>query len=128
MLRSHRLHKTVSHKIIYRIIALVQVIVMAMIAVPACCYELEPDHKKTSFSQNVNAIDAGHDKCPCCPDENEADSENCSTCSYCSYYVPLTPTISTNYYPSAGRLISREQFTKLPEVNIPIFVPPQNLA
>jgi len=103
---------------------------MLMLAVPVCCYELDPDREKVSVSQIAKANDADHDKCPCCPDENKADSGNntCSTCSYCTYYAPLTPLISANYNPSVAPLISPERFTMLTDVHIPIFVPPQNLA
>jgi len=109
---------------------LVQVIVMVMLAVPACCYELEPDHGKASISQTAKTNDADHDNCPCCPDEDNTDSNNdsCSSCSYCSYYAPLTSQISTHYDPSVAPLIFPEQFTKLSDVHIPIFIPPQNLA
>jgi hypothetical protein len=122
------LHNIISQRLYRRTIALVQVIVMVMLAVPACCYELESDHEKSSISQTTKAHEADHDKCPCCPDEKTTDSDTCSTCSYCSYYAPLTPLISTKYDPSVAPLISPEQFTKLTDVHIPIFVPPQNLA
>lgn len=124
------LHNNISQRLYRRIIALVQVMVMVMLAVPACCYELEPDHEKSSISQTAKANEADHDKCPCCPDENKADSDNdtCSTCSYCTYYAPLTPLISTNFDPAIAPLIFPEEFTKLPDVHIPIFIPPQNLA
>ena len=107
---------------------MVQVVVMVMLAVPVCCYELVPEEEKTAISQTAKAIDDDHDECPCCPDENKADAGSCSTCSYCSYYAPLIPALSTNYDPSVAQLIFREQFTKLLDVHIPIFVPPQNLA
>jgi hypothetical protein len=124
------LHNIISRRLYRRTIALVQVIVMVMLAVPACCYELEPDHEKSGISQSANANDADRDKCPCCPDENKADSDSdtCSSCSYCAYYAPLTPLISTNYNPSVAPLIFPEEFTKLSDVHIPIFIPPQNLA
>jgi|SRR6185369_5933255 len=113
-----------------RVIALAQLLVMLMLAVPACCYELEPDHEKASFSQTSTANNADHSNCPCCPDENKADSDSdtCSTCSYCSYYVPLTPLISADYDPSVTQLIFTEKFTKPADVHIPISVPPQNLV
>ena len=125
-----RLHNIVSRRIYRRTIALVQVVVMVMLAVPACCYELDYDHENASVSQTIKANNADHDKCPCCPDENKADSNNdtCSTCSYCTYYTPLTTVISINYDPSVAPLIFQEQFTKLTDVHIPIFVPPQNLT
>ena len=119
-----------SRRLYLRIIALVQVIVMVILAVPACCYEVEPNHEKVSVSQTAKTVDADHSDCPCCPDENKTDSDtdSCSTCSNCSYYAPLTPVIAFNYDPLITSLKTPEQFTKLTEVHLPIFVPPQNFA
>lgn len=125
-----RLKKIINPLLFRRAIVLIQVIVMVMLAVPVCCYELEPDHEKVSASQTAKSIDANHDECPCCPDENNSESNNdtCSTCSYCTYYAPLAPLISTNYNPSVAPVIFPEEFVKLSDVHIPIFIPPQNLA
>lgn len=109
---------------------MVQIMIMVMLAVPACCYELEPDHEKAGIGQSMKTTNADQDECPCCPDENTTDSnaDTCSTCSYCSLYAPLIPVISTNYDPAIVPLIAPNQFTKLTDVHIPIFVPPQNLV
>ncbi|MBC7961609.1 MAG: hypothetical protein H7Y05_01550 [Steroidobacteraceae bacterium] len=124
----NRLHNGLSRRLYRRTIALVQLLVMLLLAVPVCCYELAPEQEKSAISLTAGAADADHDECPCCPDENKSDADNCPTCSYCSYYAPLTPTLSTKYAPSIVQLICREHFTKLPDVHIPIFVPPQNLV
>jgi hypothetical protein len=124
----NRLHTIFSFRRHFWAIAVVQLLVMVMFAVPVCCYELEPDHEKAGISQSAKSNDAEQNKCPCCPNENKADSANCSTCGYCSYHGPLTTVNSTDYIPSTAQLVSREQFSMLPDVYIPIFVPPQNLA
>lgn len=110
-----------------RAIALVQLLIMGMLAVPVCCYELGPELGKSAISLTAGPI-VDHDECPCCPDENKTDADSCPTCSYCSPYAPLTPKLSTNHVPPGAQLIFREQFTKLPDVHIPIFVPPENFA
>lgn len=108
---------------------MVQVVVMLMLAVPACCYDPKPDHEKVSISQTAKTTDTDRSNCPCCPDEGTSDSEDgCSTCSYCTCYAPLTPVISSNYDPSITPLNIPEHFTKLTDVHLPIFVPPQNIA
>ena len=124
------IHIFISKQLNRRIIALIQVIVMLMLAVPACCYDQEPDHEKVSINQSTKTTDTDHNNCPCCPDGNKTDSDNdsCSTCSYCTYYAPLTPLIFTSYNPSVAKLVFSERFTKLSDVHIPIFIPPQNLA
>lgn len=124
------LHNIVSRRLHLRTIALVQLLVMVLLAVPACCYEVETGHEANSIGTTAGANDVDHGECPCCPDENKSgsSSDTCSTCSYCNYYAPLIPVISTNYEPSVTQLIIPEQFTKLTDVHLPIYVPPQNLA
>ena len=124
----NRLHNIRSRRLYCRAIALVQLLVMVMLAVPVCCYELAPAQEKSAITLTAGAIVIGHGECLCCPDENKRDADSCSTCSYCSYYAPLTPELSTNHIPPGAQLIFREQFTKLPDVHIPIFVPPENFA
>jgi hypothetical protein len=124
----NRLHNIISRRLYRRAIALVQLLVMVMLVVPVCCYELGPEQGKSAISLTAGAIDVDHDECPCCPDENKTDADSCSTCSYCSYYAPLKPELATNHVPPLAQLDFREQFTKLPDVHIPIFVPPENFA
>lgn len=130
MLTYIRLPNTVSRHLYRRTIALVLLLVMVVLAVPACCYELALEQEGSCLSQGPEAVDTEHDSCPCCPDRDNTgtDTDNCSTCSYCSFYVPLTATPSSNYSPSVTQLTGREPFTKMPEVHISIFVPPQNRA
>jgi len=111
-----------------RLIALVQLFVLVMLALSAFAHEPSSERGTSSVSLTAEADEAGGDECPCCPDENKSGDESCSTCSYCSCYAPLTLALSIDYYPAVAELIPREPFTKLPEVHIPIVVPPQNLA
>src|SRR6185369_2347690 len=99
MLSLNRLHHIISQLLHRRTIAVVQLLVMVSLAVPACCYELEPDHETKSIGITAGANDVNHEKCPCCPDDKTADTDNCSTCSYCSYYVPLTPLVFIKHNP-----------------------------
>ena len=124
----NRLHSIRSRRHYCRATALVQLFVMVMLAVPVCCYELGPEQGKSAISLTAGAVDVDHDECPCCPDENKTGADSCSTCSYCSYYAPLTPELSTNHIHPGAQLIFCEQFTKLPDVHIPFFVPPENFA
>jgi hypothetical protein len=128
MIALHGLHKLISKSLFRRAIALVQFVVMVMLAVPVCCYEIGPEQGKSNVSLSAAAFDTNHDACPCCPDEQEAADDDCSTCRYCSFYTPLTSGLSLAYAPSEAQLHFHEPLTKLLEVHIPIFVPPQNLA
>lgn len=124
---SKSLHKFNSGCLHRRLVALIQVVVMLMLALPIYCYgELSSPEKTTKVSTS-EAADV--DKCPCCPDEDRSDSDNCSACSYCSPYGPIfQQPPSTFYAPSVAQLTPCEQPTRLPDVHIPIFVPPQNFA
>jgi len=111
-----------------RPIALAQLLLMVMLAVPVCCYELTPGHEDSVISFSAPSRDAAPDNSPCCPAENRADADNCSTCGYCFNYAAFAPERSPNYYPAVSHLLTGEPFTKWLDVQIPIFVPPQNLV
>jgi len=128
MIISSQLHIIFSRRLYCKAIAVAQLIVMVLLAAPACCYELEPCHEKAGTNHSAKSNDAGRDKDPCCPDENKSDFDNCSTCSCCAAYAPLTQVISAHGDPSIAQLISPEPLSILPDVNIPIFIPPQNLV
>ncbi len=123
-------HNIAFQRTILRTVATFQVVVLLILAVPVCCYEIKPVHDKAGIVQAADAASMDRDVCPCCPDENTGDSEDhgCSTCSYCSCQALLLPVVITKYEPSTTPLIATEQFTKLADVHIPIFVPPQNLV
>jgi len=111
-------------------IALFQVLVLLALAVPACCYEPQSGHESAGISRGAETPNDSQDACPCCPDEGqpESDTDTCSTCSYCTFHVPMTAQVSASYAPSTSPLIVLERLTRLPEVHIPILVPPQNLV
>lgn len=123
-----QLHQIISRGLHLKAMALLQLMIMLSLAVPACCYEVDPGHLESGSGLTAGAADRGQDECPCCPDEQDTSSSDCSTCLYCSCYAPLSQTVSTGYAPSTTALISLERSTKLPEVDVPIFVPPQNLV
>lgn len=111
-----------------KMIAVIQLIVMVMLALPGYCQEPVPETEKSSISQHFDCGDTGDDSCPCCPEGKGDDSDSCSTCGYCSYYAPLLYIPSFRYLPSVAELVLLEKFNKLSDVDIPIFVPPQNLV
>jgi len=111
-----------------RAIALVQLIVMVVLALPLCCSAMGPEQSESGLKVAAGAVDGGHDTSPCCPDEDGPKSDNCSACSYCSTYTSLIPLFCLRYAPYEAQLVSRNGSTNLAEVHIPIFVPPQNHA
>ena len=123
-----RFHNIISRRLYCRAIALIQLLVMVMLAVPVCCYELAREQGQFVISLTAETTAVGHDECPCCQDESKTDVDNCPTCSYCSYNAPLPPELFISPIPSRAQLIFCEQFSKLADVHIPIFVPPENFA
>ena len=109
-------------------ISLVLLLVVVMLAIPASYLNVVKAVESSAMLTTTGSVDGDHKDCPCCPGENSTDTDDCSKCSYCSVTPTLAPTFSTAYTPVVTYLISREQFTRLPEVHIPILVPPQNIA
>jgi hypothetical protein len=70
------------------------------------------------------------DQLPCsdCPCSGANHSECDSTCSCCSAMAPLPQLFSWNYAPTVEQLTATEPYWTLPQVYLPIFVPPQNLS
>ena len=77
--------------------------------------------------EQVSAISAA-DGCPCCP-VGDHDSDGCATCINCLCHttIPLHP-FYLSYSPILLHFQSWEPYRDLPEVYLPKFVPPQNLA
>lgn len=113
-----------------KVIALFQLLVLLALSVPVSAHEPQPGQEAVSIRWTAEAPHDSQDSSPCCPgqDQPESGSDMCSTCSYCNIYIPMTARISVSYSPSISLLIVPERFTSLPEVHIPIVVPPQNQA
>lgn len=105
---------------------MIQLMVMVLLAMPAYSYEPAQEHDKQHVGSHVETGQSDHDSCPCCPDDGGSD--NCSACSHCSSFAPLSSLPFYRYVPSVGTLTVPESFHRLPDVAIPIFVPPQNQA
>lgn len=125
-------HRAVTARLCRRTMAVIQLVLVVMMAVPAACYELVLEQGHADACLSAHAFDTGQDgskdECPCCPDEGPSGADACSTCSNCSFYTPFAFVPSVSYLPCLARLEALEPLKKLTEVHIPIFVPPQNHA
>jgi len=120
-----------SARLMRRGIAAFQLLVMLVLAVPACCYELGTAHaaKTPGISASAGNFDADQDSCPCCPAGEDGDTTtSCDTCSYCFLYAPLSGVATPSYAPHVTALVTSHPLLRLPEVHLPIFVPPQNFV
>ncbi len=107
-------------------IALVLLLVMVSIALGGVvCHgaDLHAPH-----GAKAAAIDLLGDA-PCCPDAGHGDSDHCQGCLSCPCHAPLAgDTLQLHYSPSFHILSFVEHHTAPPDVYLPKFVPPQNLA
>ncbi len=73
-------------------------------------------------------IEAAKDHCPDCPcSDGEHGAGGCdASCSCCSCFAPLPQGVTIDFIPVVTSMIPFERFQTLPQVYLPIFVPPQN--
>lgn len=119
-------------RLFLRLLALLQIVVMLTAVLPA--FGSEPS---TRVNKEVSATaqdhlkhqEQGKDSCPCCPDDGQSgDDDACSSCGQCAVFTTLTSINIIKYLPAVSSIETFERRTKLSQVHIPIFVPPQNLA
>jgi hypothetical protein len=87
-------------------------------------------HGDSDGSQEVRVINISTDQLPCsgCPCSDESHSDCDSNCFCCSAYAPVPDGIPFRYAPILSAITCFEKIRALPQVFIPIDVPPQNHA
>lgn len=121
-------HNIIARRLYRRVIAMTLLLVMVTLAGTACCYELAPEQEKYLIKLTAGADAVDHDDCPLCPSQQDAAAGDCSACADCSCKAPIILASSASYYPSIAKFIIGDFFTRLPEVHLPIFVPPENIV
>lgn len=80
-------------------------------------------------SDKSESPSAGHLPCSDCPCSDTTHGDCSFNCSCCSFIPSLTHHFSGIIYPPAEqKLAIAEPYRRLPQVYLPIFVPPQNKA
>ena len=104
-------------------IALILLLVMVSIALGGVvCRGADPHAVKASV------VDF-HGDAPCCPDAGHGGGDHCQGCLSCPCHTPLAgDLLQFRYSPSFSLLSFVEHHTAPPDVYLPKFVPPQNLA
>jgi hypothetical protein len=84
-------------------------------------------HNRTSLTLEIAPSEEPASHSPC-SDRHGSDGckPTCSCCSCCSFFAPLASGIV--FRPTATEHFQPEQFQRLPQVYLAIFVPPQNRA
>lgn len=104
-------------------IALILLLVMVSIALGGVvCHGADP------HAVEASVVDS-HGDGPCCPDTGHGERDHCQSCLSCSCHAPLAGDTLYLHYSLSFRILSFvEHHTAPPDVYLPKFVPPQNLA
>jgi hypothetical protein len=79
----------------------------------------------------VLSADTGWDagQSPSCPGEDHSDADHDAASCFCSCHLPMIVLpLDIQPSPIVGTLSFFDRFTALPEIYLPKFIPPQNLA
>ncbi len=107
-------------------IALILLLVMVSIALGGVACFGADSHAPNGVK--ASAVDS-HGDAPCCPDSGHSDGDHCQSCLSCPCHAPLAgDMLQFNHSPSFRLLSFFEHHTAPPDVYLPKFVPPQNLA
>ncbi|HEY6837326.1 MAG TPA: hypothetical protein VI389_01150 [Geobacteraceae bacterium] len=105
-------------------------VVVTVVATSFClCTEAHARHAEGIHGQETGdvTVAAAVDHCPSCPESEHTGADHCD-CA-CSCHLPVTvQPVHIRFSPAITLLIVSEPFNALPEVYLPKFVPPQNLA
>ena len=109
-------------------------IVLAVILTALTHGVCESAHASQGQSASATEQNSGHEisvsaNSPCCPLEQHSDSDICDTCINCICHVSLAiQRFQFCYTPVIVDLKTSDPFRLMPEVYLPKFIPPQNLA
>lgn len=85
-------------------------------------------HVTAASDRPHSEISVSH-QCPCAPSEQHEDYDGCDTCVNCACHAPLAMhQFQLSYNPIILDLSIFDPFTRLPEVYLSKFIPPQNQA
>lgn len=104
-------------------------LVVMIFTASGLCSCLDSNAAQQSAAASVATECGGSAHCPACPGDDTPDSDHCASSCYCSCHLPLTvQTVQIEHSPVITELFFFESFTSIPEVYLPKFIPPQNLA
>ena len=104
-------------------------LIVTILAASGLCSCLDSHAAQQSPTAAVTTECGGADHCPACPGDNHSDADHDAASCFCSCHLPLLVfPMEIQPSPIAGKLSFFERFTAVPEVFLPKFIPPQNLA
>lgn len=108
-------------------------LIIAMLTVTAlfpCMQDAAAEQSTGTQLQSFAAVDeTAGDHCPHCPDQGHSDSGHCDSSCSCSCHPPVIgQPVRIRLDEIVIDLVFLEPFTALPEVYLPKYIPPQNVA
>ncbi|HLO25790.1 MAG TPA: hypothetical protein VK187_06735 [Geobacteraceae bacterium] len=103
-------------------------LIVTILAASGLCSCLDSHAAQPSAASAATGCD-GANHCPESPCDDHSDADHDDASCFCSCHLPLL-ILPMDIRPSqiAGKLAFFERFTAVPEVFLPKFIPPQNLA
>jgi len=109
-------------------VLLVVVMTVTMHGVHNCAHAMQGHQTSAMVAVSSLEISASHQS-PCSPLSPHDDYDDCESCLNCACHAQLTiHPFQLSYNPSIIDFGTSEEFKHLPEVYLPKFIPPQNLA
>jgi hypothetical protein len=104
-------------------------LIFVVLAAAGLCPCLESHAMEQSVACSHGGCDTVDEQGPACPADDHAPAGHDAASCFCACHLPvLVLLIQIQHVPVSGKLSPAETFTALPEVYLPKFIPPQNLA
>ena len=104
-------------------------LIVTILAASGLCSCLDSHAAGQSSAASVATECGAADQCPACPDDSHSEADHDAASCFCSCHLPLTmQAVQIQHSPVITDLVFFESFTAIPEVYLPKFIPPQNLA
>ncbi len=122
------------HRLLRKFNAVLLLVVIVTVSATGICrgqhgmgQSRDDAHCRQGEARSLYAVTDGC--CPSSPVEEHSDENHCAASCYCQCHLPLFPeAVVINHSPEVTLLSLSDPVRFLPEVYLPKFVPPQNLA
>ena len=114
-----------------RLVATMMLLIMVTLCLSMECHAVGPRSNGLHGTTTALLPPSADPAPPCCPvdDHDHGDRDHCTSCLHCVCNAPLLGGETViSYTPSLSLLTPKDHFSQLPEVYLPIFIPPQNLV
>jgi hypothetical protein len=137
MVMSYTVNSFVGHSLMLllrvqrRLVAALILMVITTLCVSMDCHAVGPRDSGLHATESADHHFTEPADTPCCPIDghDHTDIDHCASCLHCVCNALLAATAPIlTYAPALSSLNLVDRFNTLPEVYLPIFIPPQNLS